>query len=267
MNRRRKQSKKKKDAVGLLLISTATIILISFAYLYFQTKSNEIIRSEVTFCREDSIVTTENLILIDATDSFNDTQALLIKKELAKLVENSEIDSKFSIYVIDDSENGFKPIIEICNPGDGSDKSELTSNKRRLLKNWKEGFHDKITDKLNSYIDINVAKHSPIMEILKYASIHSFNDSKASQKKVVIISDLLQHSGNFSQYSEVTSFDEFSKRKNFPKLKADLNDVDVEVYYLYRAENSNRQNRKHISFWEKYIRASGGTLKRVKNVS
>jgi len=267
MSRSRRQNKKKQDIQGKLFILIAIFVLGLLSFAYYQAKSNEVIRNKISLCREDGFITTENVILIDATDSFNSTQALMVKKELKSIIENSTIDSRFSLYVINKNISDEKPLLELCNPGDGGDKSELTSNKRRLLKTWQDNFYKKIITQVDLLIDLNVAESSPIMETIKYASVNSFYDSVAKTKKLILVSDLLQHTRNYSHYKESINYDTFSSRSIANSLAPSLKDVDIEILYLYRAKDANKQNRKHISFWEQYFSDVGAVVTRVKRVN
>ncbi|EWS97940.1 hypothetical protein BG00_12845 [Pseudoalteromonas sp. SCSIO_11900] len=267
MGRAKKRNKKKEDTQGVLYLTLAILILLSLVASYFFLKTDQIDRDAVSLCRKDGVIKTDNVIIIDATDSFNETQSLLAKKELFSIVENSSVDSRFSLYVINTDLTDKKPIIEVCNPGDGTNKSELTSNKRRLYQQWKEQFHDKIIHHLDELIDINVANSSPIMETIKYASINSLFNSRARNKKLIILSDLLQHSISYSQYSKADNFEQFSNRPISSLLIPSLEGVEVEVLYLYRLKDTGRQNRKHITFWERFFAKSGGILTRVKKLS
>jgi hypothetical protein len=267
MSRARRKNKKKQDVQGKLFFIVGILILGILGFTFYQEKSNEVIRDKVSLCREDGVITTENVILIDATDSFNSTQALMVKKEFKFILDNSEIDSRFSLYVINTNISDEKPLLEICNPGDGGDKSELTSNKRRLLKTWQENFYEKMITQVDFLIDVNVADSSPIMETIKYASVNSFYNSVAKNKKLILVSDLLQHTKNYSNYKESISYDTFSSRSIANSLTPSLNDVEIEILYLYRAKDANKQNRKHIAFWEQYFSEVGAVVTRVKKVN
>ncbi len=267
MSRGKRKNKKKQDLQGLLLIFIAVIVVLSVGFAYFQSKSNEITRDKNTLCRNDGLVTVEHVIIIDSTDSFNKTQALMAKKELNSLLDNSSQESRFSLYVINKNIADEKPLLELCNPGDGSDKNEFTSNKRRLLQKWKEGFHNKIINEIDLLIDANIADSSPIMETVKYASVNSFYGSKAQKKKLILLSDLLQHSSSYSHYQENGNYDDFKSLNIANSLTPSLDNVDVEILYLYRTKDSNRQNRKHITFWEHYLTSGGGSLTRVKKLN
>ncbi len=267
MSRARRINKKKQDAQGLLFLIVAAIVFLGAGFIYFQAKSNEVTLDKVTLCRDDGVITTEHVVIIDATDNFNNTQALMAKKELNYLLDSSSQNSRFSLYVINKNIADKTPLLEICNPGDGSDKNEYTSNKRRLLKKWEKGFHNKITNEIDLLIDANVADSSPIMETIKYASVHSFYGSKAQHKKLILISDLLQHSASYSHYKSNGNYERFATDYLARTLTPSLNDVDVEILYLYRAKDASRQNRKHIAFWERYFAAGGGLVTRVKKVN
>jgi hypothetical protein len=267
MSQRRRRNKKKADTQGKLLIFLASLVLLSIAYGIYILNSKYVKRDDISMCREDGYVIKESVFLIDATDSFNDTQAIVVKKELENILTNSLVDERFSLYVINEKISDKKPLFEVCNPGDGSDKSELTSNKRRLLKGWEEKFFNKVTSEIDKLIGQNTANSSPIMEAIKYSAAHSIYSSPAKSKKIYIVSDLLQHSSNYSHYKEESAFNTFKKREEYNAVRPDINNVEVEILYIYRTENSTKQNREHIMFWESFISSAGGSISRVKTIN
>ena len=73
---------------GIFYLVLGIIILSGLGASYFHFKNNQINRDKITLCREDGIITTDHVIVVDATDSFNETQSLLAKK--GSLSESNE---------------------------------------------------------------------------------------------------------------------------------------------------------------------------------
>ncbi len=263
---RKRRIKNKKDQQGYLILFLGIVAVVMFAFFYNEHKSNIKIRDQVTLCREDGKISKETVLLVDATDIFTVSQSMVIKKKIAKELNNAKIDERFTVYILSEDENGFAKYLSVCNPGDGQDKNELVSNKRKLNKAWEEGFFQKINTAIDGIMKNNTSDKSPIMEMLKFSSIDTMMDSKASIKRIIIISDMLHHTKEFSHYKNYEKSNEFLKSKYGLLVKPYLSDVELTIYYVNRANGSGIQNRGHILFWEKYVQASGGYISSVQSI-
>jgi len=267
---RRAKRKGNADIRGFAMIGFA-VVMIAVIFLFInQEKQGHVSRDKASMCRLDGSISRNTVIIIDATDNFSNTQGLLVKKEMESLLESALVDEQFTIYLLgeDVDDSAFKdPIISVCNPGDGSDKNEYTSNLRRLKKKWEEDFYLKITSTINNLIGDYSANKSPIMEMIKYASVNSLYGSKAKQARMIIISDMLHFTNEYSQYTQAPSFESFKKLPYSLETSPQLSQVAVSILYLVRSKNMSRQNRGHIEFWNDFISSHGGKLTKVKRIN
>jgi hypothetical protein len=261
---RRKKQKKNADLQGYLILAVVVAILATGGFYYAKVQSETVVRNKDDLCRKDRFVARETAIIIDATDDFNKSQALIIKKEFEKIIGESLIDERFSLYVINEKLADNKPLIVACNAGDGSDKSEFTSNLRRLKQAWEEQFYKKIVNQIDELIGEHEADESPIMEFIKYVSIETFYSSDATEKRLIVVSDMLHHTSSFSHYTQTQPFTESSYSI---EVRPYLDNIKVEVLYVYRPQHAELQNRKHVEFWEKYFSQGNGQLTRVKTIN
>ena len=265
---RRTKKKRNADIRGYAMLGFSVMLII--AIFIYVNNEKQVPRDKSSMCRIDGELSRDTVIIIDATDNFSSTQALLVNKEVRSMLDDSLIDERFSVYLlgeeVNDSDSN-NPIISVCNPGDGSGKSELTSNLRRLKKKWEEGFYLKITSTIDSLIGDYSASKSPIMEMIKYASINTLYGSKAKQTRMVIISDMLHFTKNYSQYSQPPSFENFKKLPYSLEVSPQLSHVDVNILYLVRSKDMPKQNRGHIEFWKNFIFSHGGKLTKVKSIN
>jgi hypothetical protein len=267
MSNLRKQRIRNAQRNGLIMIVTACSIIIAATYFVFNIKLNTTERDAATNCRIDGHVAKETILILDATDPISSTQQILIDKEARKFFSNAITDERFSIYILDENHDRIAKTLSVCNPGDGSDKSALTSNKRRLKNRWEEGFYSRLISEVKKLNLTSSASKSPIMEIIKHSSIDAMYHSPAAKKKMIIISDLLQHTNVFSQYRTTQSFNEVYKNGLLRPLMPQLDGVEVEVLYLERPNSSLQQGRSHVRFWEQFVDKAGGELSRVKWVN
>ncbi|WP_010178724.1 hypothetical protein [Glaciecola sp. HTCC2999] len=261
---RTKNRKKKADLQGIVLLGVVVLSILCGGFYYFKIQSEIVSRNKVDLCRDDGFVARETAIIIDATDDFNESQALIVKKEFEKVIGKSLIDERFSVYVINENISDKKPLVVACNAGDGSDKNEYTSNLRRLKLAWEQQFFNKIVGQIDELVGEHEADESPIMEFIKFVSVETFYSSNANDKRLIIVSDMLHHTSSFSHYTPTTNF--FNSSYSL-EVRPYLEDIEVNVLYVYRPQYAALQNRKHIEFWEKYFSDGNGSLVRVKTIN
>jgi hypothetical protein len=263
----RRRNKKKADQKGLLLLVLCICILAVAGYFFYEANVNVIKRDATSSCRLDGYVSRETAIVMDATDSFSETQAMLITKEIQKTLLEALLDEKFTLYVLNESVGKNSSLVEGCNAGDGSEASELTSNKRRLKKQWNENFYNKFVSEVDNLVGQHSANESPIFEMIKYVSVNTMYDSKADKKRIVLVSDMLHHTAKYSQYSQNRSFKSFENSSYSLEVRPHLRNVDVEILYVVRAKDLKQQNRGHIGFWEAFVSNTGGQVVTVKTIN
>lgn len=263
----RRRKKKKADQKGWFFLFIGACVLVVLGYFFYDTQANAIKRDPATACRVDGRVTRETAIVIDATDSFSNDQAMLITKEIAQTLSNSMLDEKFTLYVLNESVGKESTMIMGCNAGDGSDANELTSNKRRLKKQWDENFYNKFVKAVEDLVGEHTAKKSPIFEMIKHVSINTMYDSKADSKRIILVSDMLHHTSQYSQYRNNYNFKNFNKSAYALEVRPHLKNVDVEILYVVRAKDKKLQNRGHIAFWEAFVSNAAGQVLRVKSIN
>lgn len=267
MASKKKNKKRKDDLQGWIFIVLGVAIFSGIVVFYNLNKSNHHDRSE-NLCRNDGFVTKENLVLIDATDSYNPSQRLYMEKFIKSLLTNSTKDERISLFVLHENKDEFSPVVSVCNPGDGKDSNALIENKKKIEKAWENDFFKTVTNEVTKLADLKSAKKSPILEMLKYSSIHSLYESSAENKRVILISDMLIHSDQFSQYDNPSI--RFSEVKNTQYFKSSMPNffgAEVEVLYIVRPSTAHLQNRGHVRFWEELISYANGSLIRVEKVN
>lgn len=259
---RSKRHRNKFDRFGYLILAGCALIVIAFGYLYFKFKPVEM--DEKTLCPktgETGIVA----ILIDKTEPFSPLQQEEIKVRLSDLKNNLPKAHKISIYSVG---TNIMPVreIELCNPGDGKGNSELISNPNLLKKKWTEGFSKQIEMVINKDVIAENLKESPIIESIRHISNNEFlGANKANiEKKLIVVSDMMQNTTDFSQYSKPSSNSATPSKAE--KNLSNLEGVQVEILYISRPALSQVQNTNHITFWQKYISLSGGVLSSVKKI-
>ncbi len=222
-----------------------------------------------TGCPKDGNYSAIFAVLLDTTDSLSPVQQEIVQKKLDELAENVPRYGKLEIFAVRaSSDRLIEPLLQVCNPGRGSDTNELTGNPRLMEKRWREKFKNPLDEALKMALSDSInAKQSPIMEEIQQVSVQAFFETPPeTSKRFAIVSDMLQNSPVLNQYRRPESFEEFEHQPGFVKVRPELNDVDVTILYVRRSSEFNRQGKRHAEFWQSFFAASGARIKEVKSV-
>lgn len=246
-------------AIKLLILVAVGAYLISLVF-------SRVERDMTTLCRSDNEYPQETAILLDTTDGFTAAQANLIRQQLGDLFENSVLDERFSFYALGSQVNSYYPRFSICNPGDGLDDPDLSLEARSAYQNWNEELLQRIGLEINDLIDSTADEYSPILEMVQYVSNQSRWLSAESGKRLVVISTLVHHTPEFSNYTDAnnlaTANEDYRSR-----IQAFLDGVEVTLWYIRLPRALVVQNRGHIEqFWRPYINAAGGSIVGLENI-
>ena len=111
------------------------------------------------------------------------------------------------------------------------------------------------------------ADASPIMEILQVVSLSAFpTESSDAKKKIVIISDMLHHTPEWSHYRGQMDFATLEQTPYFQRIRTDLQGADVQILYVRRNGMEKLQTKRHAFFWADYIDAIGGHLSLIEKI-
>ncbi len=261
---RRKNKKNDSSAIliGSFLLCIVVAVISGIAYYLFNNQQQTL--DKTTLCPSTG-ANAHTVILIDKTDPLNFVQKkafqVLIENMIKEQIQQGEL---LSVYALgEDFTANDKPLIELCNPGDGSDKSELTANVKRLKQQYEERFLEPILNVANELTNIEASKYSPIMEQIQMVAINSFQKLNIQgEKKLIIFSDMLQNTSSYSMYKSNLKYEDFSKLTYAQKVKPDLKNVKIELHYLMNSPK--HQTNRHLHFWEYFFDAAGARITFVR---
>ena len=83
----------------------------------------------------------------------------------------------------------------------------------------------------------------------------------------MVISDMVEHTSNYSQYTQSVDFPTHKDSPYFREVRPRLDSVDVEILYIERPKLNAIQRMGHITFWEDLIREADGRLTSVDPIN
>ena len=139
----------------------------------------------------------------------------------------------------------------------GAEGGDLTRNSRMLEERFEDGFMKPFHAEVDSMLDAKEAASSPIMEALQalLGGMRAVSTKAGAHRRVVIVSDLLQHSDAMSFYRG-HDWQSFKASPAFRRLAHALEGTDVILIRIPRA--SARVDTAAVDdFWVRYLEVQG----------
>jgi hypothetical protein len=270
MSRRSRKKAKQLDKVtgfALALLGAALILVLVLTAWYVRQRPT---LDPVTNC-PPSGPTAVHLLLFDRSDPVSGLQAQRIRQEVDRLKATAAPGTRFDIYTFEgDTKNELQPLLRVCASGRPEDANDLIENRERIRKRYTERFSAVLDKTVDELLKASTRPSSPIIESLRAAAQTSFGPFDVGQVplRVMLISDMVQHSEAVSHFRAEANFQSLSRGGVWPVLRPQLKGADVQILYLLRPSavraGAPIQNGSHQTFWEHLVEASGGRLMSIE---
>ena len=248
-------------AVGIVALVVFFSTLAGVAY-YLWTREAGLDRQ--TLCPKTG-PTGHVVLLVDKTDPLNFSQKQAFLRLLEDLVDRRIAPGYLvSVFVLgEDFREGAKPLVELCNPGSGEGKSELTANIAKLNAQFRNRFRDPLLQQADALVSTTPGKNSPLLEMLQLVSINGFRKHAVQgPRRLVIVSDMLHKTPQLSMYQGLPDMDALAASDYGRKMRLELDRVDVELHHVLHYPKL--QNKRQLQFWETYFSRSGARIVAVR---
>ncbi len=263
--RQKRQARNRRKGIAILSVSFVALGAATAGYIYLKQSRSQL--DPDTLCPTTGPTFT-TAILIDSTDPLAAVQKDYVQKYFDEFSETIPRGALVSMYSASNySEQQFEPTARLCNPGDGSGASELTSNPQRLRQRWQDMFREPFRNMVETDIERHSASQSPLLEMLKALSVDAFPlKDRSFPMQLIVVSDMLANTPQYSHYRNDVSFELLQEQAYFVHLFPNLRGVDVRVLYVGREGLEKIQTRRHAEFWAAYFRFVGANLKSIKRI-
>ena len=262
----RRRTKRRRQGIIVTAGAAAALLVIVVIYIVLPRKAQ---RDPKTACRLDGTVSEIRVVILDATDEYNPVQRQWLRNKLEDYRSSIPVDGKVWVYTVRENRDlALQPYLVRCNPGTGEDESEVTGNPQMARKRWEETFEAPLAQVFDSLLSKAPATNSPILETIQAATVNAMTDSVA-KKHMLIVSDLLQHTPEYSQYGPgPPSPRGFCESDTFERVRSDMRGWNIEIYYVRRDDELAKQvqGKEHAQFWDNFFSCVGATVQGVIRV-
>ena len=268
----RQRRKKRQDLMGIIGI-IALFIIFGGGYYFLQSTNDPLDKFKCSIKNGPNAVTA---IIFDKSQRYTNDQVTDIKTSFnlwlagnEATTKNRRIDLDFfqegnlvQLYVTDENSlskpDGLKPRAELCVPKDFRDANQWIENPAFLKADY-DNFISKFSSIIEGLLE-EAEGTSPIMEtLIRISNSESFQKHPNVSHNIFIVSDMIQHSDNWSHYprkDQGPDWDKFSTQMaGSVYMRPRLNQVQVQVFYAKRQGDREKsiQKRSHVEFWEEFF--------------
>lgn len=261
-SRRRKkgQSGLIAGAVGLGMLCIA--ILAGFAWMWSRSGRDQIDASTNCPLNGPASLTA---VLIDATDPISATTMADLKNEFRKAIGRVEPGGYVRIYTLNSDPGDLTVMFDGCNPGDGATVDSWTNNPARRQRKWENAFGDPLSKLPDQIPNADSASQSPIMAGIQKIKLSLFDSSLAKQdsaKRLVVASDMIEHTSLYSQYRSGLDYQKYLNSAADRTYGTSLDGVSVTVLYIDRTKKPF-QTLDHAEFWTQWVQNHHGGFEKL----
>lgn len=247
----------RKTTIGLALIFVLVIVFGFSLVFYFSTRSNEIDVDSAGCPKNETFRTVA--FLVDATDSITPRQREDIYQGILMLASGLQQYDRLAIFSVKKTtKDVLRPDFIACRPKPSPKADYLTENLRKV-KLAEERFIKEAGVVVKAAFEAAPSDASPILESIADISTQLFRYGKGD-KRLILISDLLQNSNGVNHYASVPTMEQFKKLPKAGEMIPNLNGAQVCFIYLSRASANRQQNIAHKEFWRALIGLGGGSV-------
>jgi hypothetical protein len=201
------------------------------------------------------------VLLVDKSDPMKFTQRKGFEVMYSEILRKSVGEGYLlSIYALtDDFKQTAEPIIELCNPGDGTNVSEISGAPILLRRDFEKKYIGPLMARFQDLVSEVPGKASPILEMIQLVSITSFRKrSVQGERRLIIVSDMIHHTPQLSMYQTIPEYEQFTQSDYGRRSISDLGGAKVEIRMLLNSPSV--QTPALFDFWRNHIRNSAGSV-------
>lgn len=253
MNSRQRRDTLWATASGIVFV--AIVAAIWFALGHFRHT-----RVDGEFCPIAESMPTTLAFVIDQSDPFEKADLSWLRELVRTEVLTVKRYALVRVYRLNENER--EPIEQVfsrCSPGNPVDGCGVTNNCALAEQEWSEKFGGPLEEAILASLSDKSSSRSPIFEALVVlARSVEFNRS-GIEKRIVIVSDMLQHSSAFSHYRgppDIASIKQSAEWIDLMRLRG----THV-IVYLARRTSGSTGFVDQKKFWQQLFDEIGASVK------
>ena len=248
-NQRRREDRR---AILIIVLSLAAVIAAG-AYAYVNRPPE---LDPETGCIAGRLVPeSHTVVLIDQTDSLSRRQIDYAKTLILLEYERLEPGAQLTVRPLDADPDSTEREFSRCRVRRGSEVNSVIANPDLVEASFRRTVGDALNNYLEGLAEIGTASASPIAETLNTVADARDFGPNVDERRLVIVSDMAQHSGDVDQYATPGAY--ALEGRAMDLLPRNLRGVVVRVHYVRRPELNRLHTANHHAFWQGWFEEAG----------
>lgn len=256
MATRRRRRREPEGSILVKIVASLAIVvclggIAAVGWAYYAAKKNGTLDADLCPASGPVAVTA---FLFDITDPISEITKSDLMNTFDEIVASTPKGGLVEVYVLTEDEGQPRLTFHKCNPGDGGDDSVLTSNPKKLRARWEESFDRPLKEVGQSVGADEKAARSPIMAGIQKIVISGLSSPamRTVPRKIVVASDMIEHTDAFSNYRDGVDYSRFEASRANDRFRTDLSGIGMKIVSFHR-EKSKFKDDELAEFWAQWV--------------
>ncbi len=250
----RQTSKARKDRIGYIIIALSIGVVVLFTALSFTVFAKDRIDPRTGCILNNRPPEAHTIILIDETDALTRDDLAYTRAVIFNEYYWLPIGGRLTVRNIISNPDLAEDIV-ICRVDDGSGSWGIHDNPRMIRQTFQNVAGRRLEELYTALRTAPEQNASPIAEYIASTADRANFGTNVPNRRLVMISDMAQHSDLLSQYS--VSRGGRIDSSLLDQVERDLAGIQTRVHYISRRELAHIQGDEHRRFWLDYFRRMG----------
>ncbi len=209
-----------------------------------------------TNCRMDRQDPSHTIVLVDQSDPFNETDLAWVRALLEEEARSLPKYGRLTLSV-PNAASPYDPVTvwSGCSPGSAAGANPIFQNPKMIEQAWQAKFHKPLMTRADEVLVDTVAPSSPLMEAMFTLGDRPDFQAGVPARRLILVSDLMQHSKDFSMYKTGTAWEAF-EGSPLMDMRPGLEGVAVVARVVPRQQYA-LQLGEVKAFWQRWFKDTG----------
>lgn len=269
--RRRKTrvaQREQRKKLGAILTVVAVVAIIFAGGGWFLLEKSKMQSVDENLCPPQP--TEFTAVIVDVTDPLTLAQRQDLRNRLDQLRKAVPVNGEIAFFKVDTTNAKLlRPILTRCNPGTSADFSEVDRDLKRIQATYDDKFEAPLVQAYENIFSASGSNRSPILQSIQSVNLTELQTARAQgkPKQIVLISDLLQNTGNLSFYGRLPSPEQVLANPDFRAASTNLAGVRVKLWMLQRPDFKQTQPRGLPDLWSILLQEEGAVSVKAERIS
>lgn len=252
----RRERKRAADRQGYAILAACAVVLAAVGLSAFVLVDHVKLDTKTGCPQGHMAPVASTVVLLDETDKLSRDELAFAKSVIMNEYFWLPIGGRLTVRNIVADPDMAEDIV-VCRMDDGSHELGLVRNPHKMRQDFQRIAGARLDELFTALRTAQPQKYSPILESIAAVFDKPAFGPNVRQRRLVVLSDMAQHSPLFSQYRRHAAGPRAAVAAEYHR---DMHGVAIRIQYVSRPELMRIQTETHRRFWADYLRGMGGEV-------